>query len=272
MRRLQSVFWAGLPAAFLVIGLAGPSEATPTPFFNGALTTILATLPPAVVAANTAVSTSVGLSRSAGGAITKLTIPKSLFTTMGFVLPVTDPAAAPIMGVQITQANQTGMFAPATGVLGGLMPLEGVNKVCLFSPCAAPPPANLTVPISVVGAGGLVTVSTLVDITAIGAPWTAGTALIGTVSVKGFTATHPTTVTTIMGMTQMIDTKTPMGAKGTAIQLVTPIFVSTNIPPSAVVPVFGVWTLKFVPEPTTIALLGIGIAALAAAGRAQGRR
>ena len=274
MRRLQSVLGAGLPAAFLVIGLAGPSAATPTPFFNATLTTILATLAPAVVGADTAVSTSVELSRSAGGAITKLTIPKSLFSTMAFVLPVTDPAAAPIMGVQVTEVNLTGMFAPATGVLAGLMPLKGVNKVCLFTTCPAPPPQNLTVPISVVGAGGNVTVGALVNITAIGAPWTAGTALIGTVSAKGFTATHPTTVTTIMGGMEAIDTKTPMGAKGTAIQLVTPIFVSTNIGASAVVPAFSILNLVVpsAPEPGVAAAYGVAIGTLLMLGRRRLRK
>jgi len=274
MRRLQSVLGAGLPAAFLVIGLAGPSEATPTPFFNGALTTILATLPPVTTPANTGVSSTVGLSRNAGGAITKLTIPKSLFTTMAFILPVTDPGAAPIKGVQVTQANNTGMFAPSAGHLAGLMPLNGVNKVCLFAGCASQPVANLTVPISPVGSGGNVTVSSLVNITAIGAPWTAGTALVGTVSVKGFTATQPITVPTPMGGTEMINTMTPMGAKGTAIQLVTPIFVSTSIGASAVVPAFSLLNLMVpaTPEPGVAAAYGVAIGTLLVLGRRRWRK
>jgi len=273
MRRLQSVLGAGLPAAFLVIGLAGTSEATPTPFFNGTLTTILATLPPVATPANTAVSSTVGLSRTAGGAISKLTVPVNLFTTMHFVLPVTDPGAAPIMGIQITQANNTGMFAATMGHLDGLMPLNGVNKVCLFAGCGAGPPANLTVPINVVGMGGNVTVSSLVNITAIGAPWTAGTALVGTVGVKGFTATKPT-VTTFMGMTEMVTTKTGMGGKGTAIQLVTPIFVSTNIGASAVVPAFSLLNLVVpaTPEPGVAAAYGAAIGTLLLLGRRRLRK
>jgi hypothetical protein len=253
MRRLQSVLLAGLTAAILTIGLANPSAATPTPFYNATLSTKFPNLTPVVVSGATAV-TAVGVSRNAGGVITQLTVPKSLFQTQGFLLPVTDPAAAPIAGILVTESNATGMFTHASGKLAGPMPLVGVNKVCLFAPCTAGPPANLVVPIGVVGLGGAVTVSQQVNITALGAPWTVGTAAVGSVSITGFV--------------KATALPTSMHGPGTAIELVTPIFVSTNIGASAVVPVFSSLNLVVPsPEPGIGAACGAAIAMLLVMGR-----
>jgi hypothetical protein len=60
-------------------------------------------------------------------------------------------------------------------------------------------------------------------------------------------------------------------ASGT-VSLVTPVFVSTNIGPSAVVPVFAFLNLHFVPEPGTLVLLGAGIAGLVSSGRTRNRK
>jgi len=194
----------------------------------------------------------------AGGPLHSLAVPQSLVAGTAFV-PVTDPAANPIFGVKAHLDNAAGNIAEsAHGALGGEVGLPGYTKVCLFDPCANAF-ANVQVPFTVAGARGAQTASVAVALTIVGAPWTTGTVAIGTLTRMGF-AHGPVSAPD--------STALPNGT----LQLVTPIFVSTNIPPSAVVPVFGVWTLKFVPEPTTIALLGIGIAALAAAGRAQGRR
>ena len=256
MRRLQSVLWAGLPAAFLVIGLAGPSAAAVMPFNGAKLSIQLATLPPVVITADAAVvKSSIGVSRSVGGQVNGITgIPAGLFQTSMFVLPVTDPGAAPINGVQVTIMNAAANFASATGHLGGQMALLGLSKVCLFLTCAAPPPSNLSVPFDPAGAGGSATVSTLVSITAIGAPWTTGTASVGTVSIAGFKS-HTATST--------------ISSKG-AIRLVTPIFVSTNIGASAVVPAFGI--LDLTPEPGIAAAYGVAIGTLLMLGRRRLRK
>ena len=161
------------------------------------------------------------------------------------------------------------------------MPLAGVNKVCLFSACnnaTTPPPANLTVPVSVVGKGGSVFVATLVNLTAFGAPWTTGTAVIGSgmaaVMQRGFITKMMTVMIppTPMGMTTTMvpNTTQPGGQPGTAIRLVTPVFVSTNIGASAVVPVFSI--LDFVvatPEPEVAAGLAAVIGTLVVLGRSR---
>src|SRR5690606_21927742 len=150
-----------------------------------------------------------------------------------------------ILGVQVTAQNGAGNFN-----LAGPMPILGQAKVCLFAPCAAPPPANVSVPLSVVGAGGTTTVSALVNLTVVGAPWTTGTAAVGADTVMGGTSGGG-------------------AVAGGSVQLVTPIFISTNIGASAVLPAFGILTLNFVPEPGTLVLLGSGIAGLVMFGRSR---
>jgi len=243
MRKLLGV----LTVAALSLG-AIPSQAIVLQY-TGGLSIQLATLPPVTVPGG-------GLATINGSGpgphVNSLQLAASPFATTGFILPVSDPAAAPIKGLQLTIHNQPGSFAGSP--LGGVMPLAGVTKVCLFASCPAPPPANLTVPLNNLGAGGFATVATLVNITAIGAPWTAGTAAVGTLAISGFQHGPGSLASS---------TATASGR----IRLVTPVFVSTNISASAVVPVFGILNLHFVPEPGTLLLLGSGIVGLIVTGR-----
>jgi hypothetical protein len=179
-------------------------------------------------------------------------IDPAIFAATRLSVPVTDPAVAPIQGVVATAQNGAGSFARRGGTLGGVMPIYGVAKVCLFGTCSDAL-ANLSVPLSVVGQGGSLPITGPVNLTVAGAPWTSGTAAIGTITAMGFA----------LG---------PEGAASSALQasgsvrLVTPIFIRTNLGASAVVPAFGFLTLHFVPEPGTLVLLGAGIAGLLARG------
>ena len=98
------------------------------------------------------------------------------------MVPITTPAAFPVAGLQITAANGAGDFVKPGG---GSMPILGVAKVCLFGPCSAAV-ANLEVPLDVVGVGGTTYVTGPVNVTVVGAPWTTGTAVIGTSTVMGY--------------------------------------------------------------------------------------
>ena len=49
----------------------------------------------------------------------------------------------------------------------------------------------------------------------------------------------------------------------------TPVFLSINIGASAVVPIFGILDVHFIPEPGTLLLLGSGIARLVLFGRTR---
>ena len=239
-----------LAASLLVLGLAGQSQAVQLGFV-GDISLQIATLNPATLPG----SGNVTINGSAGGDhINSLAIAASVFTVAHFVVPVTDPAAAPIKGVQVTAQNAAGNFDNGSGKLGGVMPINGTTKVCLFGTCSAAT-ANIEVPLAVAGAGGSATVAAAVNLTVIGAPWTTGTVSIGTVTVMGGAAPASSTAM----------------ASGT-VSLVTPVFVSTNIGPSAVVPVFAFMNLHFVPEPGTLVLLGAGIAGLVSYGRTRNRK
>jgi hypothetical protein len=133
------------------------------------------------------------------------------------------------------------------------MAVKGAAKVCLFGTCSDSV-ANLVVPLSVVGVGGFAVVRGAVNLTVIGAPWTTGTARVGNEITMG-------------GVRPLSNTGAPSGE----IQLVTPIFISTNIGSSSVVPAFGLLSLHYVPEPGTLILLGSGIAGLVGFARNRAR-
>jgi hypothetical protein len=247
MRKLLGVLAAG----FIAMGVAGQAHAVALPF-TGAIGVAIAGLDPVMLpGAGTAVVNGSG----GAGHLTALQIPASPFATTAFVLPVTDPGAFPIAGLQVTAHNGTGNFAGVggSGSFGGAMPVLGAAKVCLFAPCGSSV-ANIAVPLSNVGAGGFVAVAAAVNVTVIGAPWTTGTAAVGTVTQMG-------------GVSPLSNTGAPSGS----ITLVTPIFISTNIGASAVLPGFAILNMHFVPEPGTLILLGSGIAGLVAFGRSRAR-
>lgn len=170
------------------------------------------------------------------------------------LVPVTDPAAAPITGFVADVSNDAGTFGTGGGGLGGVMPLVGEVRICFFGlgSCASPL-ANLSVPLGAIGAGGADWSSGPVNLTVFGAPWTSGTAAVGVITRMGFA----------MGPASASGSTAQAGGR---VQLVTPIYVTTNIGASAVVPAFATLTLHFVPEPASLACLAVGIAMLGWAG------
>jgi hypothetical protein len=250
MRRRRNLLWIGIAAGLWTVGIASGAGAATLPFVGQLALSIAALDPIAIDGAGFAVVE--GRSNDPDHLMT-MRIEASLFGTTGVIVPVTDPAAFPINGVIATAHNAAGGFQESNGTLGGVLPILGVAKVCLFGTCSSPL-ANLSVPLSVVGNGGLAYVTGAVNLTVGGAPWTTGTVFVGTSTAAGF-AHGPASGTT--------STLNPSGV----VRLVTPIFISTNIGASASVPAFGFLTLHFVPEPATALLLGAGIAGLIVGGR-----
>jgi hypothetical protein len=227
------------------VGASSASHAGILPV-TGTLAIEVAILMPLVVSGS---GTAVVNGSSGGGHLETLGLLAGAFDVAGYEVPVTDSAAAPIQGVRLTVENQPGFIHDGAGVI----PLAGFLKICAFGPCSFPV-LNVNVPLSVVGAGGAAAVTAAVNLTVFGAPWTTGTAVIGSFTRMGF-AHGPASGSS--------STATASGA----VQLVTPLFVSTSLAASAVVPTFAVMTLHFVPEPGTLVLIGGGLALVAAAGR-----
>jgi hypothetical protein len=195
---------------------------------------------------------------SGGGAhLSTLGLPANAFVASQVVVPVTDPAAAPVKGIQLTVQNGAGTVAGAP--LGGVIPLSGLAQVCLFAPCSGGPPVNLTVPLSIVGSGGTWNVDNFVSVTVSGAPWTEGTAMTGGLTQAGL-AHGPAS-----------GTSSTANASG-VVRLVSPFTVSTNIGAVAYLPGFAILTLHFVPEPGTLLLLSGGLVLTALGGRRMARR
>jgi hypothetical protein len=219
------------PTAFAVSLLAGVALATPAGAANlpfaGELAIRIGVLDPIRAAATGSV-----LAGTAGDHITSAVLAPDTFVANRELVPVTDPAAFPIAGVLGTFSNDWASFTEdAGGAMGGPMPLRGVVKVCLFGPCyASSNISNIDVPLSVVGQGGSETVVGAVSLTVAGAPWTTGTAAIGTEVTRG-------------GRRGPNGLASSTALVGGELNAVTPIFVSTNISASAVVPVFGILRL-----------------------------
>jgi hypothetical protein len=160
-------------------------------------------------------------------------------------------------------SNGLASFVEVGPNLVGIMAIQGVANICLFAGCAAPP-ANVDVPLTIAGTKGVglggapIAVTSLVNVTVTGFPWTSGTAAIGTLTAMG-SAHGPASG----GLSSAAN------ASGT-VTLVSPVVISTNIAASAIIPAFAFLNLHFssvVPEPGTLLLLGSGVVGLAALGR-----
>ncbi|CAG1004986.1 hypothetical protein BURK2_03343 [Burkholderiales bacterium] len=225
--------------AVAALALAGQAQAAPTPF-TGSLAVQISSLPPIGVSA-------AGVGNYSGGGT--FTLPANVFATVASV-PVTDPSAFPIAGVKADVKNNAGSFVAGAGIMG----LNGTANVCLFGACSGAL-ANVNVPFTVNGTRGIgigpdpIVVGGLVNVTVIGAPWTAGTAT---------------------SMTSMGGTVTQMGyISGDSVRLVSPVVINTNIGASATLPAFAILELTFspIPEPGTLMLLASGVAGLGILGR-----
>ena len=206
--------------------------------FSGVLSISIAGLPPVLVP-GAGVAT---LNPNTNGLhLQSALLPAGAFARTGFSASVSAASAFPIAGVQVTAANASGVLArDGSGALGGTMAIAGVAKVCLFAACASSPPANVSVPVSVVGQGGTATAIGAVNVTVRGAPWTTGTAS-GSAAGPGGLASST-------------------AQAGGHLALTTPIFISTNIGALAEIAASGRIELTF-EQPPPFCEVGVNQAA-----------
>jgi hypothetical protein len=223
---------------------------------------------PAPVGTAVGVATVNGSDGGLLGHVTSLRIPGGLFTAMSTSTPTgTSPFFTKLV---VSLAPGAGTFTgDPGGPLAGVLPVPGNVRVCLLFDCGF----SVNVPFTEsgtrgVGIGGTVTAPLLGSSTLsiMGVPWADVPATIttstGVFTTPGF-AHGPASLTSSTAQT------------GGVIQVVTPIAVSFNLDgqPPLVLPLFGVLNVRFLPEPSTFALLAAGAAAIALLGRRRlGRR
>ncbi len=271
MLRLLRVF---APLALVLAAGSAPASQLP---WSGTFSLEFGTVPP-IVAQGGGVATLNG--SSTVGHLQTLRLAGGI--TNATTIPITDPAAAPVVSLRATASLGTGTFSGISGgppLAGNVLPVRGTVRICLLLPGCS---INLPIPLTVlglkgVGIGGRITVNTfstggLVKISLEASPWTLGTA-----SVTGIpTPSGGTSAVTAMGFVHgpvsgTSSTASTMGSG--AIRLVTPVRVTTTLnPPNDILALMGTLTVHFVPEPGLLLLLGSGIAGLAVIGRHRNRR
>jgi hypothetical protein len=230
-----------------LLAAASPARAATLPF-TSTLSIQVASLASWVVSGS-GVATLNG--SSGAGHLTALALPSSPWATSGAIADYTDPSVFPIAGLKVTMHNGAGSFTSS----GGIMPLLGTAKICLYGACDSTTNiSNLSIPLTLVGQGGITIVRGAVNLTIGGSPWTVGTAAVGTLTVMG-------------GLAPLSNTAAPSGM----VILVSPFFVATHIGAFSLIPGVATLTLQFVPEPGTLALLATGIGGLVLLGRGCGR-
>jgi hypothetical protein len=245
--RLRS--WLPMLAGVL---LAGTAHAASLPF-TATLAIQLAEFDPILIpGAGTAI-----LNGSAGGAhIDSLALAGATFAG-GDTLPITDPSVFPVRGIDYDVQNSAGSFTRGSGSrLGGVMPLLGSLRICLFGPCSTAI-ANLDVPLTLVGGPGSYTQVGAVYLTVAGAPWTTGTATVASAATAMGLAHGPASGTS------------STFAPGGRVQLVTPFVIASSLGALPILPGSATLTIQFLPEPATFALLAGGVALLGVIGRAR---
>jgi hypothetical protein len=200
------------------------------------------------------------------GHLNTLRLPGGFTSTS--TVPLTDPGLpATLLSVQVKEQLGSATLGQISGgppLSPAVMPMQGTANLCvLFPGCGFVIPIPLTVNgTRGIGIGGSITATTFLGgtITLQGTVWT-----IGQVSVPTTTGTL-----TAQGFVHGPASNTSSTAKPRGVvQLVTPSLIFSTLGPP--IPVMSTLRLHFTPEPGEMALLGTGLAFLAAVARRRAR-
>jgi len=196
------------------------------------------------------------------------------------LVPVTDPEVTiTTPNLRVSAELGAGSFAPISGgapLAANSLPIRGNARICqFFSGCSAAIDFPLTEGggQTGVGVGGLVFVltgSAFTRVSVDAAPWTLGTANLVSESAEGGTSSF-----SARGFVHGPESGTSSTAQpGGVVQLVTPSQVTTGVLATTTDrAMFSTLTVRFVPEPDALLILGSGLIAVAALGRLRlGRR
>jgi len=243
MRKLLSVAGALGLASFI----AAPSFAASLPL-NASVQVQIATLPPPTISG----TTGVGTAMSVGGGIA--TIPAGVLVNTAAINISINPPFVGLVAVTAPAnsiSNPAGSFSP-----NGAMGLNGDTFFLTEMGANAG-----GVPLAPIGGGGMTSASIAgLALTINGATWMGGTQVF---TFMGGAAAIP-----IVATATSFDNRTANGA-GT-VQLVAPATADLGI--LGALPVFGVLTLEYAPEPGYLLLLGAGALTLMLAGRRKLQR
>lgn len=187
-----------------------------------------------------------------GASLTQLSLPAGVFS-----ITTEFPGTFPLGDLAITAQNGAGAFPEFTASGGGgAMPMLGVARLCLLAGCDTAT-FVLDLPLSGVGAGGVATVTGPFAVTLEGAAWTKGAVVIQRPGATTFASGYAYGPALQPGSTAQ-----PGGVLG----LVTPIRIATTLPGYEDLDSYALLQIEFIPEPSTLLLLGAGLVGLARAG------
>ena len=192
--------------------------------------------------------------------------------------PVTDPANPTIYNVFVAPTLGTGTLAPfwptapfwQPQLTQNTLPIRGIARLCQFVPgCVAYLPLGLTAGggATGMGVGGLLTVGGAgsIRISVEAAPWTVRTVTLSVEITKNGVATTVVNVPAHGWLhgPQSLDQSAAL--PGGELSVVTPMQVTSSLGQGF--GMFGRLTVRFLPEPGFLLLLGSGVAGLTLLGR-----